>query len=391
MASPATFDTPFSEPNATPKSATSSVRSNRSTLSTKSNKSIADKHSLDSFLSTYSSEDNNSFQEIIEAADKKLRDKFATLFGAEEQLCLEYNKSLEVPSITTQFNAIERPVTVNTWTYKNKNYIMYTPEGVELTKDEQLEMAKRKQEIRHNNTRLDGNPFDDRKSKETISDLAKTQAKAMVERVGVDGKVIELGSTPNIRGFAFVKSPSPCPGITDSPLMTWGEIEGSPFRLDGGDTPLRNNSAGPSFRIIETSKREALALQLAGNVTEVSRIKKAKAIEAAKRSIASPHIRNSLDRLASMSPAARRLASSKLGIRGTPISSTPSPTPRSSANSSTKLLTPKLITQSKSSTIIKSSQKTPKHKDANAKNDTTDLTDNLLDIPSKRLKAADFF
>lgn len=44
--------------------------------------------------------------------------------------------------------------------------------------------------------------------------------------------------TPKIGGFSFVHSPSPSPSIMGSPFMTWGEIEGTPFRLDGSDTPL---------------------------------------------------------------------------------------------------------------------------------------------------------
>jgi protein DGCR14 len=225
------------------------------------------------------------------------------------------HNTMMLPDIETQFAPIEGPKTVDTWTYRNKNYIMYTPDGVELTKAEKLEMAKLKMEISHTNTRLKVNPFDDKQNKETISEIAKSQAKTNLDKVGIDGKAVDFGMSPQVRGFNFVKTPSPCPGVSESPLMTWGEIEGTPFRLDGGDTPLRRTVNGPSFHIAQTSKREKMALQLAGAVSEQARAKKAKAIEAARRNIASPQIRNSLERLASMSPAARRLATSKLGIR----------------------------------------------------------------------------
>lgn len=52
---------------------------------------------------------------------------------------------------------------------------MYIPDGVELTKAEQLEMASKKQEINYSNTRLKENPFDDAHSKETISGMVKAQ------------------------------------------------------------------------------------------------------------------------------------------------------------------------------------------------------------------------
>lgn len=61
------------------------------------------------------------------------------------------------------------------WKYKNKNSVMYTPDNVELTKAEQIEMVNKKQEIDYGNTRFNYNPFDDQKSKETIDEAAKAQ------------------------------------------------------------------------------------------------------------------------------------------------------------------------------------------------------------------------
>lgn len=52
---------------------------------------------------------------------------------------------------------------------------MYVPDGVDLMKEEKLEMAKQKQEIDYSNTRLTNNPFDEQQSKETITELAKAQ------------------------------------------------------------------------------------------------------------------------------------------------------------------------------------------------------------------------
>jgi protein DGCR14 len=75
-------------------------------------------------------------------------------------------------------------------------------------------------------------------------------------------------------------------GVNESPLMTWGEIEGTPFRLDGGDTPIRATLQGPSFRIPEPPKREKLALALAEKAGERHRDRKMKAIEAARKQLA---------------------------------------------------------------------------------------------------------
>ncbi|XP_053661259.1 splicing factor ESS-2 homolog [Anopheles marshallii] len=402
IASPATFETPL--PDTTPASEVPpSIRSTSSVGSNKSTKTLGDKHSLDSFLQSYTSEDNDSFQEIIETADRKLRQRFAVLYQAEGTSAIEMGQCLALPSIEQQFNQQERPKQLDMWRYTNKNYIMYTPDGVELTKEEQLEMAKRKQEINHSSTRLHYNPFNEQNSRQAIVEAAKTQAKHLPEKIGVDGRVVDqsAGDTPQVRGFGFVKSPSPCPGVTDSPLFTWGEIEGTPFRLDGGDTPLHPSAGGPSFRIVETSKRENLALQLAEKAAEKSREKKAKAIEAARRNIASPSVRSSFDRLASMSPAARRLATNKLGFLGTP-------NPLASPVGSSGLRTPVMRLgsgRSSSGSNNKHRHVTPSPRaivrrktplvgaNVASKGASADLTDDLLDIPTggKRPKAADFF
>lgn len=207
-----------------PKLSNQSSSSTQSSVITKTTPS--ENHSLDSFLSTYTSEDNHSFQEIIELSDRKLRQKFAVLYDAETETAKQMTMAMVLPSIEKQFKAIEGSKPLDMWTYKNKNYVMYVPDGVELTKEEKLEMAKRKQEVVYSNTRLQHNPFDDRQSKETITELARSQAKILSGKIGVDGNKLENRDEPNVRGFSFVKTPSPCPGVTESPLMTWGEIEG---------------------------------------------------------------------------------------------------------------------------------------------------------------------
>lgn len=397
--SPATFETPLPSASLAPDEPPS-VRSTVSTASSsKSTKTLGDKHSLDSFLHKYTSEDNDSFQEIIEAADRKLRQKFSVLYEAESTTKDSLSKSLALPAIESQFAQKEKPKELDMWTYKNKNYIMYIPDGVKLSREEEIELANKRQEIEHNNTRLKINPFNEQESKQAITEAAKSQAKCLPEKIGVDGKLIEASLTPQVRGFNFVKSPSPCPGVTDSPLFTWGEIEGTPFRLDGGDTPMHPASAGPSFRITETSKRENLALQLAEKAAEQSRSKKAKAIEAARRNIGTPLVRNTIDRLASMSPAARRLASSKLGFINTPspMRSPAAPSSMKTPNRPSAKLrptpSPSSIVRRKTPAVIAAVNTNNNGGHVSQTASSVILTDNLLAIPStsKRPKASDFF
>ena len=69
-------------------------------------------------------------------------------------------------------------------------------------------------------------------------------------------------------------------GVEDSPLMTWGEIEGTPFRLDGTDTPLITpRTPGPSFKIADIPKRDRIAHRLSEDASKAHRAKKDEAMK----------------------------------------------------------------------------------------------------------------
>lgn len=284
--SPATFETPLRRTESDESSDTPEASSRETFV--ESVKSKKTESGLDDYLSTHTSEDNASFEEMMIETENKRKLKYAWLYEAEEKskawLAIEGSTcQSDVPAIE---GSNPRPKQVDSWAYKNKNYIMYIPDGVELTAEEKIELAKKKQTIMHENTRLRTNPFNEQQNKETIDELAKSQSRANDGKIGVDGKEVVRNATPRVNGFSFVATPSPRPGECESPLMTWGQIEGTPFRLDGGDTPLLRTSQGPSFRIAEPPKREQLALQLAEKAGERHRDRKNKALEAARKSLA---------------------------------------------------------------------------------------------------------
>lgn len=284
--SPATFETPLRRTESDEIPRTPEVSSQEIPGEFENKDSTREgKTGLDDYLSTHTSEDNASFEEMMVETENKRQLKYAWLYKAEEK-----SKAWLAIDNPTDTLAIEgsnaRPKQVDSWTYKNKNYIMYIPDGVELTAEEKIELAKKKQTIMHENTRLRTNPFNEQQNKETINELAKSQSKANDGKIGVDGKEIVRNATPRVNGFSFVATPSPRPGECESPLMTWGQIEGTPFLLDGSDTPLLRTSQGPSFRMAEPPKREQLALQLAEKAGERHRDRKNKALEAARKSLA---------------------------------------------------------------------------------------------------------
>ncbi|KAI1293848.1 hypothetical protein HDE_06512 [Halotydeus destructor] len=179
-------------------------------------------------------------------------------------------------------------------------------------------------------------------------------------------------------------TPTPLPSNIDStPFMTWGEIEGTPCRLDANDVPIDVAPVGtPYFRIPETSKRDALAQSLTDKLSSKNREKKKKALDHATRSLKSPLVGGTpSDRLSEMSPAAQRLATAKLGFSGSSdkalrASYSPAinvtPSPRRSHSRATP--SPALFPSGASKPC----------------NTASSSTDNLLK-KSKRSKASDFF
>lgn len=85
--------------------------------------------------------------------------------------------------------------------------------GTPLSEEDRISLANKRQEIVHNNTRLQRNPFDERQNKEVIKGLAVTQARTHDGKIGVDGKEL-VSDTPTVNGFSYVKMDSPMPGKT---------------------------------------------------------------------------------------------------------------------------------------------------------------------------------
>ena len=139
--------------------------------------------------------------------------------------------------------------------------------GAPLTIAERVKLALDKDHIAHGNTHFQTNPFDEAKNSEAINAAAQLQTNTRHGHVDMEGKEIKTNAPPTVNGFDFVKTPSPAPGVGESPLMTWGEIEGTPFRLDGSDTPLPSSTVGAgAFHLQPVSERDRIGLKLAEKV-----------------------------------------------------------------------------------------------------------------------------
>lgn len=119
-------------------------------------KTVASKLTLDKFLLKNTSEDNASFEKIMEATREKQREKLSWLHQQQRELHERLDASRALPSSAQeQFLALEnKPNNLDTWKYVARNALMYTPDGVQLTADEFIQSkGKKEKEIRHENTR----------------------------------------------------------------------------------------------------------------------------------------------------------------------------------------------------------------------------------------------
>jgi len=341
-----------------------------------------EKLTLDKFLANHTSEDNESFIEIQEENDKKHRIKNAWMYK-DEKLCLEMKaQQMALPSIEEQAMLPIKQLDVDTWTYQNINSVFHNPEALELSEEEKMEMAKKQKIIKHDNTRISKAPWKTEKQMEQLKKEAEKQEALAAGKVGIDGKELVRPETPSVNGFKLMSmAPSPALGVEDSPLMTWGQLEGTPYRLEGCETPLlQGGGGGAGFSMKEVSRRDRLAKELADNNSKYYRDRKSKAIAQVKSSIKAGK------GLTGMSPAARRLASGKLGIRvGTDqmLRSTYTPSPARKAKGTP---TPRLMNKNTPSNtpVRKFGSKVTPNIGVRTKTPGTDITDNLLDIRSSQ-------
>ena len=361
--------------------------------------------SLDQFLSKHTSEDNESFHDLMEEQREEFERTHSWMFKKEEQLSIEDKKTqLTLPSIEDQSatKSEKRPESkpLDGWTYKNENAVFYHPRGAPLSDREKIEIAKKERVINRENTRFKSNPW--KMSEAQRNNLVAAKKEAESGKVGVDGKdLVDPKATPSVNGYKLLRIDNPTPQINpdESPFMTWGEVESTPYRLEGADDdglPI-NTGGGPQFKIQDIPKRDRLALELAEKNSKFYRDKKNKAIEKARSHMKTPKKGSLTMRVATMSPAAQRLATSKLGIRiGTDkalkAAYTPSPARKSVRSTPTPSRTRDLINASVSRATPKSerSSSTPR-----LDQQSESITDNLLNLPScsssaNRSKASDF-
>uniref|UniRef100_A0A183F330 DUF3108 domain-containing protein n=1 Tax=Heligmosomoides polygyrus TaxID=6339 RepID=A0A183F330_HELPZ len=223
--------------------------------------------------------------------------------AADLQLAIKYDPESEKA----------KPKEVDNWTYTARNTVLFHLDGAPLTAEERMEQARRNQRVINKaGTRFS----EDIKNKPSEASMARASMMQLANNAGkVDAQGHEVGL--NSKTLGLVATPSPAPGIDDSPLMTWGEIDGTPFRLDAADMQAPMGNA-PTFKMPDVPFREQVAQGITDVIAKRYRDKRRAAMHTAEKAHRTPRFgsaRSSALSMATLSPAARRLASNKLGIR----------------------------------------------------------------------------
>ena len=313
-------------------------------------KAHADKLSLDQFQANFTSEDNQSFNEIIESENSRKRKQYHFFYDAEKDAKqLEYTEKKAIEGIS-------KPV--NTWKHETKSALMYGPKDVPLTLEDIPETRGEDKKIRHENTRIGSGLGVVGSGLAAIDD--ETLIRLNTEKVWKNMAQATPGlfkqDTPLVRGYKMVPSTpdlQPNVDVDPSELMTWGMIESTPILMDSGKTP--------GFSMAPTPQREVLSKRLSEKA--VSSIKKRQ------QSFKQPLARHASPALAAL---AKRLGRGKTTDSALKASYTPSPLIK---GKSTPIQRSRPI-----STPVLSTSSTSKQIDPKTSNHTGEITDGLLNL-----------
>eukprot|EP00743_Colponemidia_sp_Colp-15_P006125 GILK01006584.1.p1 GENE.GILK01006584.1~~GILK01006584.1.p1 ORF type:complete len:465 (-),score=62.34 GILK01006584.1:104-1498(-) len=229
--------------------------------------------SLDKFQAKYTSEDNASFETIYTAEQE---DKAKRQFWFQES---------QTRLALMASNNEGRPTNVDTWKFQARNSLMFVPEGelpLAIPTQQPVAMGPPKI-IKHDNTRFSSaalKEIESARSGDAAPTLPELQSSLQMLKGGTPLRVGE--GLQQVRGYNLVSTPSPAPGVDASPLITWGDIEGTPILL-GLDTSYVPGQ--PQFTLQEPARKDMLGKDLADQVAKKQREKKTEAIQRARSAL----------------------------------------------------------------------------------------------------------
>ncbi|CAO3643309.1 unnamed protein product [Cunninghamella blakesleeana] len=214
--------------------------------------------SLDQFQTLYTSEDNASFNDLLERANAKRKTQYRWFYDHQsERLCIEDKKTNTIESSKMSLG---------------NNLLMYYPEGPSQSILNEKDSRAAPKSISHENTMLSSistssssiiNNNNNNNNLKSSHPIENNNNNIPWNQICGDQTV----TTPSFRGYGLVEStPIINPSNIDSPLMTWGIIEGTPLQIKGSETPL-----GRQFTLPKESQREKLGMKLSEKASKAYR------------------------------------------------------------------------------------------------------------------------
>ncbi|EEA24683.1 hypothetical protein TMatcc_007780 [Talaromyces marneffei ATCC 18224] len=275
--------------NETPVSVASTTATPRSTLSSVSSKDRIDVSnlSLNSFQAKYTSEDNESFNSLLDKQNAKRREKYAWKWSGNKILSARQiaHRQREAKLIEGQGTSKElvlstdldaRPAVPDTWKSAVENSFMFTPGSVEEqheTRQQKAEAASRAgpKQVVYGNTRIDSSATAGSNDSSIPPSPSLSAIKdAIAGRVrhtddsSIGGEYTGT-ETPRVNGYAFVDEDEP--EDDDEAVYERLKLLASE-RLSGDTTPN-------PFNIKENRKREDLHHRMVDRVARRKRAEKA--------------------------------------------------------------------------------------------------------------------
>ncbi|RHZ61076.1 splicing factor ESS-2 family protein [Aspergillus thermomutatus] len=252
---------------------------------------------LMAFQAKYTSEDNESFNKLLDKQNAKRQEKYAWLWSGNKiptarQIAHRQREAKRIAAqggITERQLAIKtdldaRPAKPDTWKSRPENSLMFMPSSIEDThetisqKAEAVSRAGPKRVV-HENTRLpepsvqhgsaaaEGNDVPPSPSISAIKDAIAGRPRFTESEAGYAG-----GETPRVNGYAFVDEDEPEPDYNHTAAETseLTSLSGDDLRLLGASDSTPN-----PFSIRENRKREDLHHRMVDRVARTKRAEKA--------------------------------------------------------------------------------------------------------------------
>eukprot|EP01128_Nolandella_sp_AFSM9_P010510 TRINITY_DN7280_c0_g1_i1.p1 TRINITY_DN7280_c0_g1~~TRINITY_DN7280_c0_g1_i1.p1 ORF type:complete len:451 (+),score=97.85 TRINITY_DN7280_c0_g1_i1:23-1354(+) len=224
---------------------------------------------LDSFVQKFTSEDNASFQDLMDTSAEQYKQRYWWMQKDTKQrmLIADSNQRMAI-----------------SWPHDPKNALM----NMTVRNHVPLLESELPTELVANNTRFVAPKPVKRKKKAGSDSVVDMTADGASSRLGekkeknVDLDVVrglttteEESSVPAVNGYEYVLEPSVTPYRSEA-ITTWGEIEGTPMLLEETETPINIAGKGKnSFKIAATPKRDQIGMDLERVARTRQRVKKA--------------------------------------------------------------------------------------------------------------------